>query len=111
MKRARDYIVDQRGIDGSRLTIVNGGFRESDNVELWVVPSGATPPRATPTVQAGEVKPRKALRLSPDHRLHGQCDLWSLSSSLMLFYYSSRLHQTRHHRFTRQAARICIPFF
>jgi len=60
MKRARDYIVDQRGIDGSRLTIVNGGFRESDNVELWVVPSGATPPRATPTVQAGEVKPRKA---------------------------------------------------
>ena len=59
MKRARDYMVDQRGIDGSRLTIVNGGFRESDNVELWVVPSGATPPRATPTVQAGEVKPRK----------------------------------------------------
>ena len=60
MKRARDYMIEQRGIDGSRLTIVNGGFREADSVELWVVPSGAAAPRATPTVQAGEVKPRKA---------------------------------------------------
>lgn len=58
MKRARDYIVDERGIDASRLVIVNGGFREADSVELWVVPAGAAPPRATPTVQAGEVKPR-----------------------------------------------------
>src|SRR5688572_8284542 len=59
MKRARDYIVEQRGIDASRLVIVNGGFREDDNVELWVVPAGAEAPRATPTVQAGEVKSRK----------------------------------------------------
>jgi hypothetical protein len=58
MKRARDYMVDDRGIDASRLVIVNGGFREKDSVELWVVPAGAAPPRATPTVQAGEVKPR-----------------------------------------------------
>jgi hypothetical protein len=59
MSRARDYIVTQRGIDASRLVIVNGGFREEDNVELWVVPSGAAAPQATPTVQAGELKPRK----------------------------------------------------
>jgi hypothetical protein len=59
MGRARDYIVTQRGIDASRLVIVNGGFREEDNVELWVVPSGAAAPQATPTVQAGELKPRK----------------------------------------------------
>jgi hypothetical protein len=58
MKRAREYIVDQRGIDASRLVIINGGFREADSVELWVVPAGAAPPRATPTVQAGDVKPR-----------------------------------------------------
>ena len=60
MKRARDYMVDKRNIDASRLVIVNGGFREQDSVELWVVPAGAAAPRATPTVQAGEVKPRKA---------------------------------------------------
>lgn len=62
MKRARDYIVDERGIDASRLVIVNGGFREADSVELWIVPAGAAPPRATPTVQAGEVKPSRKTR-------------------------------------------------
>jgi hypothetical protein len=59
MKRARNYIVEQRGIDASRIVVVNGGFRDADSVELWIVPSGAAPPRATPTVQAGEVKGRK----------------------------------------------------
>ena len=59
MSRARDYIVTQRGIDASRLVVVNGGFREEDSVELWVVPSGAAAPQPTPTVQAGEIKVRK----------------------------------------------------
>ncbi|HKR15538.1 MAG TPA: hypothetical protein VJT15_25950 [Pyrinomonadaceae bacterium] len=59
MKRARNYIIDQRGIDAARIVVVNGGFREGDSVELWIVPSGAAAPRATPTVQAGEVKGRK----------------------------------------------------
>lgn len=55
--RARDYMVTQRGIDPSRLIVLNGGFREEDCVELWVVPSGAKPPQPTPTVQAGDVRP------------------------------------------------------
>lgn len=55
--RARDYLVAQRGIDQSRITVMNGGFREEDCVELWVIPSGATPPQPTPTVQAGDVRP------------------------------------------------------
>jgi hypothetical protein len=58
MKRSRDYIVEQRGIDASRLVVINGGFREDDSVELWIVPAGAAAPRATPTVQASEIKPR-----------------------------------------------------
>jgi hypothetical protein len=62
MSRARDYLVTQRGIDASRLVVVNGGFREEDSVELWIVPSGAAPPQATPTVQAGEVNPGKKRR-------------------------------------------------
>jgi hypothetical protein len=62
MSRARDYLVTQRGIDASRLVVVNGGFREQDNVELWIVPSGAAAPQATPTVQAGEVNPGKPRR-------------------------------------------------
>ena len=59
MTRAREYMVNQRGISASRLSIVNGGYREEDTVELWVVPSGASAPQATPTVQAGELKRRK----------------------------------------------------
>jgi len=59
MSRAREYLTTQRGIDASRLSVVNGGFREDDSVELWVVPSGATAPQPTPTVQAGEMKRRK----------------------------------------------------
>jgi PEGA domain len=59
MSRARDYLVTQRSIDASRLVVVNGGFREDDSVELWVVPSGASAPQPTPTVQAGEIKRRK----------------------------------------------------
>jgi hypothetical protein len=62
MTRAQEYLIKQRGIDGSRLVVINGGFREEDSVELWLVPSGAAPPRATPTVQAGDVKPAGAVR-------------------------------------------------
>jgi hypothetical protein len=55
--RARDYLVTQRGIDQSRIVVLNGGFREEDCVELWIIPRGATPPVPTPTVQAGDVRP------------------------------------------------------
>ena len=55
--RARDYLVSQRGIDSSRIVLVNGGFREEDCVEAWIVPQGATAPQASPTVQPNEVKP------------------------------------------------------
>ena len=59
MSRAREYLVSHRGIDASRLTVVNGGFREEDSVELWLVPSGAAAPQPTPTVQMGDVKSRR----------------------------------------------------
>jgi hypothetical protein len=55
--RARDYLVTQRGINTGQIIVVNGGFREEDCVELWIVPSGATPPQPSPTVQAGDVRP------------------------------------------------------
>jgi len=62
LTRARDYLVTQRGVDASRMTLINGGFREDDCVEVWIVPSGATPPRPSPTVQAGDVRPAAAAR-------------------------------------------------
>ena len=50
MKRARGYLTNERAIDGSRLVIINGGFREADNVELWLVPRGAAAPGARAAV-------------------------------------------------------------
>ena len=67
--RARDYLVTNRGIDQSRIVVINGGFREEDCVELWMIPSGATPPQPTPTVGAGDVRPAPA---SPRRRRRGR---------------------------------------
>lgn len=52
--RARDYLVNERGIDASRIQTIDGGLREELTVELWIVPTGATPPTASPTVDASE---------------------------------------------------------
>jgi hypothetical protein len=60
--RAKNYLVSTRGIDGSRIVTVDGGFREELTVELWIVPSGANPPSASPTVDPSEVKPARAPR-------------------------------------------------
>ena len=62
LARARDYLVNQRGIDGARIVLINGGFREEDCVEAWIVPQGATAPQASPTVQPGDVRPAPATR-------------------------------------------------
>ncbi|HKR61233.1 MAG TPA: hypothetical protein VJS64_16040 [Pyrinomonadaceae bacterium] len=55
--RARDYLVTKRNIDSARIVGVNGGFREDDCVELWIVPSGAAAPEPRPTLQPGDVSP------------------------------------------------------
>ncbi|HKO63309.1 MAG TPA: hypothetical protein VJV03_19250 [Pyrinomonadaceae bacterium] len=67
--RARDYLVSERGIDQSRIVVINGGFKEEDCVELWIIPSGATPPQPTPTVNAGDVRPAPA---TPRRRRRGR---------------------------------------
>ncbi|HKR01837.1 MAG TPA: PEGA domain-containing protein [Pyrinomonadaceae bacterium] len=60
--RAKDYMIKERGIDSSRVVIINGGYRESDYFELWLVPQGAEPPQATPSVQPYEAQPGTNLR-------------------------------------------------
>jgi len=56
LARAREYLVMQRAVDASRIILINGGFREEDCVQVWIVPRGATPPQPSPTVQAGDVR-------------------------------------------------------
>ena len=55
--RARDYLVHKRGIDVARVVVVNGGYREENCVEMWIVPRGAAVPEARPTLQPSDVRP------------------------------------------------------
>ena len=58
-KRAADYLSTTRGISRERLVTINGGYRESNSFELWLVPQGAEAPRPTPTVSPDERRPRR----------------------------------------------------
>jgi hypothetical protein len=64
--RARDYLVNTRGIDAGRLVLVDGGCREQLVVELWIRPQGATEPAATNAATVSPCpeckKPRPARR-------------------------------------------------
>ena len=54
--RARNYLVQSRGIAADRIIWKDGGFRESLSVELWLRPRAQTPPEPTPTVDPSEAK-------------------------------------------------------
>jgi hypothetical protein len=41
-QRAKDYLVNTRGIDASRVDAIDGGCLPELQVQLWVVPQGAT---------------------------------------------------------------------
>ncbi len=57
--KAKSYLTQLRGVDAGRIVVLDGGYREQPAIELWIVPSGATPPTATPTVDPGEIKASK----------------------------------------------------
>jgi hypothetical protein len=58
--RIKRYLVNNRGIAPKRITVVDGGFRESLSIELWLVPSGAAIPKVEPTISHKDVKYGKA---------------------------------------------------
>jgi hypothetical protein len=63
--RAKDYLVNTRGIDASRLTTVDGGCQAALKVELWIVPQGAAAP--TPDTSAN-ISPCPACKKKPTVR-------------------------------------------
>lgn len=63
IKRAKDYLINNRGIDAGRISVINGGYRDTDYFEFWVVPQGAEPPQPTPTAtQPNDVQPATNVR-------------------------------------------------
>ena len=63
--RAKDYLVNTRGIEAGRITVVDGGCRADLTVQLWVVPQGSTPPAAD---TSGAVDPCPECRRAPRRR-------------------------------------------
>jgi Bacterial Ig domain len=52
--RAKDYLVNTRGIEAGRITVVDGGCRSDLTVQLWIVPQGAAAPEVD---TAGAISP------------------------------------------------------
>jgi hypothetical protein len=48
------------GLNSSRVGVLDGGFRENAEYEIWVFPQGAELPKATPTVDRKEIVYPKA---------------------------------------------------
>ncbi|HEY8227303.1 MAG TPA: hypothetical protein VIG25_18670 [Pyrinomonadaceae bacterium] len=66
--RARDYLVNTRGIEASRITVVDGGCRPDLTVQLWIVPAGATAPAADTTGNITPCPECKKRRATPRRR-------------------------------------------
>lgn len=54
--RAKNYLINERGIKAERIVTINGGHREEVTVELYLVPRGAPAPTPTPTITPSEVQ-------------------------------------------------------
>lgn len=71
--RAKDYLVNTRGIDAGRLVVVDGGCKPELKVELWIVPQGAT---AAAADTSGSVSPcpdcKKKSTRKPRRGRHGE---------------------------------------
>ncbi len=49
LERIRDYVIKARGITGGRIVTIEGGRRRKTEIELWIVPTGAQPPKPAPS--------------------------------------------------------------
>jgi hypothetical protein len=50
MKRLRNYMEQARGLDASRLTVLEGGRRDEILIQFWLSPSGVAAPVPSPAV-------------------------------------------------------------
>ena len=68
-EKQKKYLIDNRGIEGSRILIINGGCRDAPAYELWSVPQGAGAPTAsgsTPCQPCKKAKGKKSRRGDDD---------------------------------------------
>jgi len=69
--RLKDYLlIGSRNLDPRQIVLVNGGYRETWQSELWVVPKGAKPPTLSPTLKPEQIKFRKGVAREKDYRCY-----------------------------------------
>ena len=56
LQRLFSYLFDEHNIDEHQLMTIDGGFRESTAVEIFLIPRKTKGPEATPTVRPREVE-------------------------------------------------------
>lgn len=59
LTKEKNYLIKNHKINSSRIFTINGGYREWQEIELWLIPKGEKPPKATPTTSP---KKRKSKR-------------------------------------------------
>ncbi len=73
LQRAKDYLVNVRGIEPERVITIDGGYRMDFSFTLLVVPPGAAPPSASPELSPSEIeltkpRPRNSARRNTSKR-------------------------------------------
>lgn len=56
--RAKNHLVAKRGIPSSRVGTIDGGYRDEQMVEIWLLPRDIGEPYPSPTVDKSEVQLR-----------------------------------------------------
>ena len=54
--RAKNHPVDKRGILSSRVVSIDGGYRDEQMVEIWLLPRDIGEPYPVPTIDKSEVQ-------------------------------------------------------
>ena len=49
------YLINDRKVESQNITVVNGGFRERFEFELWLSPSGKISPPLSPTIDSEKI--------------------------------------------------------
>jgi hypothetical protein len=62
LESIRKIIVFDR-LDPSRVKLIDGGHREYNSIDIWLLPPGVEPPKPTPSVDQSFIRPpRKPIR-------------------------------------------------
>ena len=55
-EQAKKYLISRWKIEPSRIIIVDGGYRETRSIDLWLLPPGANEPLPSPTLDPKQVQ-------------------------------------------------------